>query len=182
MDYSDNDIVGEILSETGEILPALQGEKDRYLTESEKEAFANGKSSWEGNQIYGDGVVAPHTLFQLRHATAQKHILKRQARQLGELEGYIAAHRDEAARVYGAKLEVINGLMDEMSVKDPDGNVTGLDTRSLNSKRLKILFTYLDQWEKRAYGAAAQNVKHEGSVDVNHIVAQVKQGLIESDD
>jgi hypothetical protein len=71
---------------------------------------------------------------------------------------------------------VILGLLDEMVVTEDDGT-TRLATEKVDDKRLKVLLQAVDQFEKRAFGNPTQKTEVSGSVDVRHVVANLKQQL-----
>lgn len=164
----------------GEIIAEVVYEGDnRPLTERDKELLAKGKEPVGGAALMAEGQNHPETLWDARAKIAELHMLKRQAKALADLEGFVDAHREQAHRIYGAKLGVILGLLDEMLVTNEDGSQR-LDTTKLDDKRLKVLMTYVDQFEKRAFGSPATVTKHEGEVDVRHVVAETRQKLIDA--
>jgi hypothetical protein len=169
---------------TDERPPAvLQGGDDRFLTDAELKRLEESEDGSIGLLSVRQDLehYAPRTLFEMRQRNAEIAALKKQAKLLGELDGFVSAHRDHAEEIYSAKLAIISSLLEEMTVTFTNGKKK-IDTKRMNHKRLKVLFGFLEQFEKRAYGAATQTVNHEGSVDVRHVVAQVKQGLIDAGD
>lgn len=102
---------------------------------------------------------------------------KRELRQLAKLEAYTEAHRELASQILGTKMVLLDGLVDEMH--DPE---TGeLSTKRLDQARMKLLLQLLDQLQKTAFPPETK-VKHEGSVDVRHLVAEINKGLARPDD
>lgn len=164
---------------TGELVELADG--DRLLTENDKRLIAKGKEPIGGAALLREDGNDPKTLWQARAKIAELHLLKRQAKAIAELEGFVDAHREQASLLYGGKLAIIMGMMDEMAVKDADGETVGFDTSLLDDKRLNVLYKFLDQFEKRAFGNTTQRTEHSGSVDIRHLIAQASQGISAGD-
>lgn len=159
----------------------LQGELlepgDRLLDDHDLELIAAGREPKGGAALLAEGENHPRTLFDARQKIAELHILKKQAKAMAELEGFIQAHREQAATLFAGKLMVIDGLIREMAVKNDDGDIVGLDTTGVSEKRLDTLLRYLDQFEKRAYGGHTVKHEHSGEVDVRHLILQANKGI-----
>lgn len=158
----------------------LEGD-NRLLTDRDKELIADGREPVGGAALMAPGQNHPETLWDARHKIAQMHLLKKQAKELADLQGFMQAHRDQAHRMYAAKFGVILGILSEMEETDEAGN-TYLNTSKVDSKRLDMLFKYVNQVEQRAFGGTAQVTRHEGEVDVRHSLAEARQKLIEASD
>jgi hypothetical protein len=99
--------------------------------------------------------------------------LKRQARQLANLQAYTEAHRDLASQILGTKMVLLDGLIEEMA-----NPVTGqLDTTKLDEKRMKLLMTLMEQLEKRAFGGTVQKSEVSQTVDIKAAIVDLTKAL-----
>jgi hypothetical protein len=147
---------------------------DRPLTEREKWVLSKGEvptSLLKG----GNGSYVPFD--QLDTATLQQYQAKAletrrrnaAAKKLMEQAAYLEAHKEHAATILGARLAMIEGLLSEMT------NSKGQpDTRLLDEKRLKVLQTALNDFDKGmgmqpSKGSDADPVR----VNVTHTVAKI---------
>lgn len=160
------------------------GGEDRPLDGADLERIAAGKEPKGGNGSYIPfDKLPPATLAEYRERGRQTKLANRHAKQLATLEGFIEAHRARAVDVFGAKLEIIEGLMAEavVEVEDPKTGevVRKFNTRYLPDARLKILLNALKDFEFRGFAAPAAKVEHEhsGQVDMMHQFAEVQKRI-----
>lgn len=97
---------------------------------------------------------------------------KRDALLLASLEGYRDAHRNVAHKVFGAKSDVLDGLICEAT--DEDGV---FDTSRLDTPRLKTLMQLLEQFEGRGFGSVTQRVESTQQVDIRKAVIDLTKSL-----
>lgn len=97
---------------------------------------------------------------------------KRQARQLANLEAYTEAHRDLASQILGAKMSLLDGLIDEM--KGEDGK---LHTENLDDKRMKLLMALMKQLEERAFGGIVTKAETHTTVDIRAAIVDLTRKL-----
>lgn len=98
---------------------------------------------------------------------------KRRAAQLAQLEVFTEAHRELASQILGAKMTLLDGLIDEM--RDP---VTKkLDTSRLDDKRMKVLLQLMKQIEDRAFGSAVTKTETHSTVDIRAAVVDLTKQL-----
>jgi hypothetical protein len=150
--------------------------EDRPLTEKEKDRLARGLEPVGSGTWKSFAELPPETLAEYRRRSIESKRRKKQAAQLVELEAYMDAHKEHASEILGAKLMVISGLLDEMRCIEEKSGAETFDTRLIDEKRLKLLLSALNDFEKRAYDGTK---KSEQTVNVNiaHVVADIKRTL-----
>ena len=97
---------------------------------------------------------------------------KYRARQLANLEVYTEAHRELASQILGAKMAVLDGLIDEM--KGEDGK---LYTDRLDDKRLKVLLSLIEKIETRGFGGPVTKTESHTTVDIRAAVVDLTKRL-----
>lgn len=88
-----------------------------------------------------------------------------EAKKTAEIEAYVEYHREHAMSLLLAKQAIIQGLLSEMTVNDGEGGVV-LDTKLMDTKRLKLLQDYIVQWENRGYGSFTHRVERTQKSDL----------------
>lgn len=88
-----------------------------------------------------------------------------EAKKTAEIEAYVEYHREHAMSVLLAKKAIIQGLLSEMTVQDGKGGVV-LDTKLMDTKRLKLLQDYIVQWENRGFGSFTHRVERTEKSDL----------------
>lgn len=102
---------------------------------------------------------------------------KKRAAQLAELEAFTDAHRELASQLLGAKMTLLDGLIDEM--RDPVTNE--LDTSRLNENRMKVLLQLMKMMEERAFGSITQKSESKQTVDIRAAVVDLTKALSKPD-
>ena len=97
---------------------------------------------------------------------------KRSALLLASLEGYRDAHRGVAHKVFGAKQQVLDGLIAEATGEDGV-----FDTSRLDTPRLKTLMQLLERFEGRGFGSVTQRVESTQQIDIRKAVVDLTKRL-----
>lgn len=148
---------------------------DRPLTGVEKQRLERGHDLAVGNGSWTNfDQLPPETLAAYRRKAVETRRLNAESRKLAQRLAYIEAHKEHAATILGVRLSMIEGLAAEM-VNPKTGKP---DTRLLDEKRLKVLQTALNDFDK-GMGMQPSAEKDTQRVDVNvtHTVAQLVKSL-----
>lgn len=115
--------------------------------------------------------VPKHVLDEYRAKGVESRKRNAAAKKLMERAAYLEAHREHAATILGGRLAVVEGLLTEML--DP---ATGKpDTQRLDTKRLQLLQTILNDFDKHADMLPGKESETQ-RVDVN--VTHAIEGLV----
>lgn len=101
-----------------------------------------------------------------------------EVRKLAQLQSYLEAHQEKGALLFGAKLAIIEGLLEEMTHPAGHKRAGQLDTRLLDEKRLKVLQSAITEFE-RSGGMRASGKGEAQKLDVNvtHTVSKLVEAL-----
>lgn len=154
--------------------------ESRDLTPREISLLERGHDLDGGLNRRGDGTrtnfadVSPDKMAEYRQRAVQTRRLNTAAKKLMEQAAYLEAHKEHAATILGGRLAIIEGLLTEMV----DAKTGKPDTRLLDEKRLKVLQTALNDFDK-GMGMTGQSSKDTQTLDVNvtHTVAQIVKSL-----
>lgn len=105
----------------------------------------------------------PATLKEWQARAAETRETKRKIKDLVKAEEWEKAHREEAALLFGDKIDFIRGLVDQ--VKDEDGKVSTKLIKQLDPKDKALILKAYDQLEKVAHPKVnKQEVTHTHSL------------------
>ena len=162
-----------------DIIEGIVLDEDRPLTEREKQQIAKGYEKPSellpngGKRIPFDQLPV-ETLRQYQAKAIETRRRNTAAKKLMEQAAYLEAHKEHAATILGGRLAIIEGLLTEMV----DPKTQKPDTRLLDEKRLKVLQTALNDFDK-GMGMTGSASKDTQTLDVNvtHTVAQIVKSL-----
>jgi len=143
--------------------------RERNLLKQGKMLDGRGNGSWPS---FADLPVETLRLYQQIGQQRQKQNIE--AKRLMERAAYLEKHKEHASTILGGKLSIIEGLLKEMV--DPE---TGLpDTSRLDDKRLKVLQSALNDWEKAGGMQPAKESEAQSvNVNVTHTVSKILDRL-----
>lgn len=110
----------------------------------------------------------------MQRKSVERRRQKRELKRLGELQAWHEANKELAGVVFGAKAQLLEGLI--RKALDDDGTI---DPGRLEKHEMVELVKMLNSYEDRMFGKAAQRVEHTGKVELQHRVAQIIEGLNE---
>lgn len=151
----------------------------RDLTPREVSLLERGHDLDGGLNRQGDGVrtnfadVSPDKMAEYRQRAIQTRKLNTAAKKLMEQAAYLEAHKEHAATILGGRLAIIEGLLTEMV----DPKTQKPDTRLLDEKRLKVLQTALNDFDK---GMGMQPSKSASDADIRVNVTHTVSKIIDS--
>lgn len=103
---------------------------------------------------------------------------KTELRKIADLQAYFEAHHEQSSMIFGAKLSVIQGLLEEMTHPKGSKRAGQLDTALLDEKRLKVLLTAISEFERTGgMRASAKAETQTVNVNVSHAVSQLTRAL-----